>query len=100
MENKLQTAEEVDALYADGAPWNLAFEPEDMGLAVIDADFHHEGAAENLAAEHLPDTFVVQTPRGGEHHYFQGSVPSTTGKLAEHIDTRGYGGFALMVPSI
>jgi hypothetical protein len=99
-ENKLNTVEDVEALYADGIDYNLGLEPEDVGLCVVDADFHHEGATENLAALNLPDTFVVQTPRGGEHHYFQGSLASTAGKLAEYVDTRGYGGFVVIAPSI
>ena len=101
----MQTAADVDALYADGKNYNLGLEPEDVGLAVIDADIYHTGC--DLAAEHLPDTFVVETPRHGEHHYFVGSVPSTVGnpakrtegRLGNHIDTRGRGGFVVLPPS-
>ena len=102
---KLTTVEEVDALYADGVDYNLAVEPEDVGLAVVDADLYHEGC--DYAAENLPDTFEVGTPRGGVHFYFAGSVPSTVGnpakrkegRLGDYIDTRGRGGFVLVPPS-
>jgi hypothetical protein len=102
---KLNTAEDVDTLYASGLDYNLAFEPEDMGLAVVDADLYHEGC--DYAAENLPETYEVETPRGGTHFYFAGSVPSTVGnpdkrkegRLGDYIDTRGRGGYVLLPPS-
>lgn len=90
---------QIDAWWMANPEYNIGFEPEQGGLAVIDGDFHHEGAAEALAALNLSDTFVVQTPRGGEHHYFAGSLPPTQNKLGEYIDTRGRGSYVLLPPS-
>lgn len=104
-EDKLATAEQVDSFFAATPDANIAFEPENMGYAVIDADTYHEGC--NVAALNLPPTFEVATPRGGTHYYFKGSVPTTVGDeekpdkgLGPHIDTRGRGSYALLPPSI
>ena len=102
--NKLETAEQVNELFAQTPDANLAFEPEDAGLAIIDADTYHENC--NIEALALPQTFEVATPRGGTHFYFVGSAPTTVGDetkpekaLGPHIDTRGRGSYALLPPS-
>jgi hypothetical protein len=51
-----------------------------------------------------PDTFTVQTPRGGRHLYF--SMPDThlircgTDRLGKGIDVRGDGGYVVAAPSL
>lgn len=45
-------------------------------------------------------TYEVRTPSGGRHVYFAGSIPNSSGKLAQFIDTRGEGGYVLAPPSI
>jgi len=75
------------------ADYNVALCPEDCGWAVIDADV---GSAPLV----LPSTYSVRTPRGGHHYYFMGSIRSTVGKLAPHVDTRGRLGYVLVPPSI
>lgn len=104
-EDKLCTPDQVDAFFASNPDCNLAFEPEDMGYAVIDADTYHEKC--NIQSLDLPETFQVTTPRGGTHYYFVGSAPTTVGDetkpekaLGPHIDTRGRGSYALLPPSI
>lgn len=83
------------------ADYNLALCPEDAGWAVVDVD--GPSGLENW--NHLTDehgngrTASVQTPRGGRHFYFSGSVPASTGRLAEKIDTRGRGSYVLVPPS-
>src|SRR5580658_8262206 len=101
---KLDTADKADALFAEYEA-NLAFEPEDMGLCIIDGDTYHEGC--NIGALQLPPTYEVTTPRGGTHFYFVGSLPPIVGDpakpekgLGPYIDTRGRGSYALLPPSI
>jgi bifunctional DNA primase/polymerase-like protein/AAA domain-containing protein len=69
---------------------NIGFVPETAGMAVVDVD-SYKGAT---WAE--PSSFVVRTPRGGEHHYFRGSVRPSVGKLGGGIDTRGIGSYVLL----
>lgn len=42
----------------------------------------------NLRAQ-VEQAFTVRTPRGGLHHYWRGSGPSTASRIAAGIDTRG-----------
>lgn len=92
----------IDAHWTAHPTDNVAFCPEDMGLAVIDLD---PGGAESWVAllaengQHEP-TYEVETPRGGRHLVFAGSLPSTVGQLGVHVDTRGAGGYVLVPPSI
>ncbi|HVV79326.1 MAG TPA: bifunctional DNA primase/polymerase [Pseudolabrys sp.] len=100
--NKLQTAEQVDAYFAEHGDVNLAICPEDLGLAVIDADTYKPDC--DVARWQIPDTFEVETPKQGTHYYLVGSVPPTVGKEGKHlgpgIDTRGRGSYVLVPPSI
>jgi hypothetical protein len=100
----------IDRWWSDNPNFNLALCPEDLGWAVIDVEAggfeqwqalqrDHDGAA-------IP-TYSVVTPRGGRHLYFDGSIRSTTKRLAKEIhkgvggiDTRGRGGYVLLPPSI
>ena len=70
------------------------------GLAIIDVDVKHEGADEaliELSLEHdLPDTMVVNTPSGGRHLYYTGSVKNSVQKLGVGLDTRGEGGYVVI----
>ena len=73
--------------------YNLAFSPGQVGLTVIDLD---PGAS---PPQELPPTYTVKTPRGF-HLYYQGKAPTSAGKLGDHIDTRGEGGYVLVPPSV
>jgi AAA domain/Bifunctional DNA primase/polymerase, N-terminal len=73
---------------------NIAFCPDDMGLAVIDLD-----SGSDARPLGLPATRSVRTPRGGLHRHFIGSVRPTVGALGDHIDTRGRRSYALLPPS-
>jgi hypothetical protein len=75
-------------------------------LVVLDVD-GDEGteALRRLEAEHgkLPLTASVVTPRGGEHYYWRhpgGEVRNSTGRIGDHLDVRGDGGYVLAPPSI
>jgi hypothetical protein len=99
-------AAQIDAWWTENPSYNIAFEPEQAGLAIIDADTYHDGCNIDLILD-LPPTYEISTPRGGTHYYFFGSVPTTVGDenkpdkgLGPHIDTRGRGSYALLPPSV
>jgi hypothetical protein len=91
--------EQINAWWSQ-ADYNLGVCPNDAGWAVIDIDPGGLEPWENLVREFgLPRTCRVRTPRGGAHHYFAGSIASSTSRLAPHVDTRGIGGYVLVPPS-
>lgn len=73
---------------------NLAVRTGD-GVAVLDID------PGGTLPDGFPPTLTVATPRGGEHRYYAVSepVPNSVGRLAEHVDVRGEGGYVLVPPS-
>src|ERR1700733_593319 len=85
------------------ADYNPAFEPKTAGLCVIDVDRAGKTAWRDFCrdADITNDTYAVQTPSGGEHDYFEGSLPSSVRRLVggAAIDTRGQGGYVLIPPS-
>lgn len=85
--------EQIDAWWSK-SDYNIAFSPGQIGLFVIDID------PGSVLPQDLPSTYTVRTPRGGFHYYFEGNGATTASKLAEHIDTRGEGGYVLAPPSI
>ncbi len=87
--------DEIDRLWAI-ADWNIGLEPEQAGWAIVDID--DLATWENLD-EHKPDTYTVQTPSGGRHLYFRGSVGGSASRLAHGVDTRGRGSYVLVPPS-
>lgn len=92
----------IDAWWGE-ADYNIAFQPQRAGMAVIDPDGQaglDALATLELAHGVLPTTMTVLTPRGGKHLYFKGDLPPTQGKLALHVDTRGGGSYVLVPPSI
>jgi putative DNA primase/helicase len=49
----------------------------------------------------LPDTWMVETPRGGRHLYFQlpdGAAPGNRAGLIKRVDVRGDGGYVIVPP--
>lgn len=82
--------------------FNIAICPEDAGQCVIDIDPGGEPTWIALLAEHgqHEPTYTVETPRGGKHLYFEGSLPPTVSKLGAHVDTRGRTSYVLVPPSI
>lgn len=91
----LETTEQVDSWFRDHPDDNLAFCPEDMGVALIDVD---PGADTKVLD--LPATKTCTTPRGGKHYHFLGSCRPTVGLLTDHVDTRGQKSYALLPPSV
>ena len=88
--------------------YNIAYSPQAVGLGVVDLDGQSAIADwERLRSEHqIPDTYEIETPRGGRHLVFTGELPQTAWApgnkrcLGEHIDTRGIGSYVLAPPSI
>ena len=79
---------------------NIGFCPADAGLMVIDYDCDSD-TAEQFAVDHgLPLTMTVNTPGGGYHEYYHGTVPSSVGKVGKGIDIRSKGGYVLLPGSV
>lgn len=73
------------------------------GLVVIDPD-GPEGIANWEALGVLPTPARVRTPGGGRHDYYREHPRHVIGndqdgKIAEHVDVRGVGGFVIAPPS-
>jgi hypothetical protein len=88
--------EQIRRWWTENPSYNPAVAPARNGCFVVDED--PPLGAETLARltkEHgtLPSTLTVRTPRGGLHHWFTGSCPSTVQKLGPKLDTRGEGGY-------
>lgn len=72
-------------------------------LAVLDID--GQKGRDNLAAlgYEIPETLMVETGGGGEHHYFAyppDGVANSAGKIAPKVDVRGDGGLVVAPPSM
>lgn len=82
---------------------------EPAGVVVIDLDIDSEKGGDGVASfealragREMPETRTHKTPRGGLHYFFKhpgGQVPNSAGKLAEHVDVRGDGGYVILPPS-
>ncbi len=102
----LVCANEVDAW----AKWSLPeFQASNIGihcegLIVVDLDLYKDTASDAeawLAELDLPQTFTVQTARGGRHLYFKGpDVANSASKLAPGIDVRGVNGYVVAPGSV
>ncbi|MDB5442319.1 MAG: Bifunctional primase/polymerase [Phenylobacterium sp.] len=95
---------QLRAWASENPSYNVGLDPHSIGQCVVDID-GAEGEQNwlNLEIDHelVPPTTVVLTPRGGRHLYFRGLLPTTAGKLAPKIDTRGSGtGYVLIPPSV
>lgn len=84
---------QVDAWWGSG-DFNIGLEPERMGWAVVDVDFPEGDTAA------FPYTFRVETPSGGSHLYYAGSVAGSVRKLGPGLDTRGRRSYVLVPPSV
>lgn len=85
----------IDEWWQQEPEYNLAVCPDFAGWFVLDID----PGADRSIYEKLPATYRVRTPRGGTHDYYEGSGASTVSKIAQHVDTRGVGGYVLVPPS-
>jgi len=80
---------------------SLCIATGESGLVVVDGD--GEEGVRNLRALDLPQTWIVRTPGGGEHHYYRADparpVRNSASKIAPNVDIRGDGGFTFAPPS-
>jgi len=75
------------------------------GLLVIDVDgADNPWPGDPEQALDLAQGAMSLTPRGGRHHIFRQPTgrtwSCTTGKLADHVDTRANGGYIVVPPSV
>jgi len=100
-------ADRIAAWWRVNPDFNVAISTGPSHLLVVDVDPGGEDAwAELLAScDALRDAarraYQVQSPRGTLHYYFANpeALGSSSGRLAQHIDTRGIGGYVLAPPS-
>lgn len=91
----------VEAWWAENPNYNIGMCPDDMGWAVVDIDPGGWDTWHLLESVHgAVPTHEVETPRGGFHLYYSGTIPSSVQKLGAHVDTRGAGGYVLVPPSV
>jgi hypothetical protein len=103
--------EKVDAWWYECPDYNIGFSPAARGWTVVDLDRPKPGEISGregwLLAQDIygptPPTFTVNTPRDGDHLFYDGATPkSTVRKLLGKeyaIDTRSVGGYVLLPPS-
>lgn len=93
---------QIDAWWSENPHYNLALSPQDAGWAVVDLDgeLGLNNWRDLCAKNPTPETYVVRTPRGGEHWYFEGELPPSASKIGPKIDTRGVGSYVLVPPSV
>ena len=89
---------QIDRWWTENPDYNVATCPHDSGWTVVDEEAGTDPAW--LKGRPLPETYTVQSPRGGTHKFYEGECRSTVKKLGPTIDTRGVGGYVLLPPSI
>lgn len=93
-----RSAEEwqVDAWWQQWPDANIGVVPDDLGYCVLDVD-GEEGQASLNALEIDTLTMRSDTPNGGYHLWYAGSLPPSTGKygLGPNLDVRGWGSYVL-----
>ncbi len=99
----------VHGWYGPGGRWrgaSLAIDCGKSALVVVDCDGATGIAAwDRLGTEHTTAaTWVARTPGGGTHWYYAADPDhpvgiDSSGKVADHVDVRGDGGFVIVAPS-
>lgn len=101
---------EINRWWGEGGPWrgaHVCIAMGESGLVGLDGD-GADGVAEleAMATEHdWPEPIAkVATPSGGQHWIYRENYRrvvgvDATGKLAPHVDVRGYGGLMYAAPS-
>ncbi len=96
-------ADQIAEWFGSG-DYNLAVSTN--GLVVVDVDPVDGLPNPWLTPERAYDltAFSSSTPRGGRHFWFRQpdgmDLRNTTGKIADGVDTRGSGGYAMVPPSV
>lgn len=88
--------DQINSWWNENEDYNIGFSPTNADITIIDLDTYQKG----FVYPFLDSTYVVKSPRGGEHHYFYGTARTTNGTvLGIGIDSRGIGGYVLLPPS-
>ncbi|MBQ1157727.1 bifunctional DNA primase/polymerase [Streptomyces sp. A73] len=116
-EQRATTDQDLVSVAWSQQPYNIGIATGPSGLLVVDLDTrkdkNEEGApdgassflalCERAAGQPVPATYRVRTPSGGEHLYFTqppgARLHNTAGRLADRIDTRGWGGYVVAAGS-
>lgn len=87
-----------DVTFSVDEEQNYGINTGKSGLVVIDIDGEKgiESFERILGEKNWPDTFTVQTPRGGYHLYFRGDgYKNSASHVGRNIDVRGDGGYVV-----
>lgn len=93
---------QIDMWWTATPDANIAFTPHSVGWGIVDIDSPEAEIEFGIASKDDPETWVVRTPRGGLHLYYQGELPTSVARRVipgQKIDTRGRGSYALLPPS-
>ena len=92
----------IRSWWQSGPDFNIAFSPQTIGQGVVDLD-GQDGidAWRAFAGDRDYKTYIIRTPRGGFHLYYEGELPTSVRRLipGKPVDTRGKGSYALLPPS-
>jgi Bifunctional DNA primase/polymerase, N-terminal len=89
---------QIKLWWGRGPRYNIGLRPADASWIVLDVDLY-KGIDPELLAR-LPETFTVETPRGGRHLYFESPVEYGNTAFGRHIDVRSANGYVLAPESI
>jgi hypothetical protein len=96
--NATTNLDQIKAWWGAGQRYNIGLRPADAGWIVLDADLY-KGVDPDLLAQ-LPETFTVETPRGGRHLYFESPLEHGNTTFDQHIDVRSANGYVLAPESV
>lgn len=89
---------QIKVWWGRGARYNIGLRPADAGWIVLNADLY-KGVDPDLLAG-LPDTFTVETPRGGKHYYFESPGEHGNAPFDQHIEVHSANDYVLAPESI
>lgn len=74
---------------------------KETGQVIVDGAAALRALMEAHGFDDLPETWTVQTPSGGVHHYFlhEEGFRCSAGQISSGIDTRAEGGYVIVNPS-
>ena len=90
--------DQIEQWWGAGQRYNIGLRPADAGWIVLDADVY-KGVDPDLLAR-LPETFTVETPRGGRHFYFESPVEHGNTVFDQHIEVHSASGYVLAPESV
>lgn len=99
-QTRFPTDEEINQWFSDPNTKGIAVVTGALsGLVVLDID---KGA--DITGMELPPTVIAKTGGEGLHHYYKypksKNIRNSAGKIRDHVDIRGEGGYAVLPPSL